>query len=363
MGRLIQGYWDCTYCGHKAIKADVENTKCPTCGKMRGEGVRFYLIDKNEVANKETVEKAGKSANWVCEYCNGYNYTSDSTCKHCGSDRRESKEDYFSSQRKIQNKQELNKGSTAPVRDFPSEIHNIREKSHKNRTKLMTWAIITLVAALVIGGLTWLLIPKTQQVTVTELSWERSIAVEELKTFNESDWSLPAEARLTRSATEFSHYDKVLDHYETVSEQVQKQRISGYETVVTGHRDLGNGLFEEITEQRAVYETYWETETKQQPVYRDEPVYRTKYYYEIDRWTHTRNVVTSGKNKDVYWGDVELADKERLGKRSEWYKAVAINKKGKQNTYNFEYSEWMRLEADRSYMLKVSIGNNASIIE
>ena len=63
---------------------------------------------------------------------------------------------------------------------------------------------------------------------------------------------MPEEARLQDSRLEFSHYQEVLDHYEQKSRQVEKHRITGYEEYVVGYRDLGNGYFEEITEQRPI---------------------------------------------------------------------------------------------------------------
>ena len=45
---------------------------------------------------------------------------------------------------------------------------------------------------------------------------------------------------------------------------------------------MGNGYFEEETISTPVYETYYETEEYQEPIYRDEPVYAMKYYYDID---------------------------------------------------------------------------------
>lgn len=58
--------------------------------------------------------------------------------------------------------------------------------------------------------------------------------------------------------------------------------------------DMGNGYFEEETISTPVYETYYETEEYQEPIYRDEPVYAMKYYYDIDRYVYERSVNTSG---------------------------------------------------------------------
>lgn len=140
---------------------------------------------------------------------------------------------------------------------------------------------------------------------------ERVISIEDYKTVEESGWSLPSNARLQNSNTEIRTYNKVFDHYETRTRQISEQVLDHYETRVTGTRDLGNGYFEEITTQVPIYRTEYRTETYQEPVYRNEPVYDTKYYYEIEKWVVTRSVKTSGNDKEATWGDVVLVGKER----------------------------------------------------
>ena len=71
---------------------------------------------------------------------------------------------------------------------------------------------------------------------------------------------MPSGARLKYEKNEIYDYEKVVDHYEIKTKQVEKTRISRYETYVTGYKDLGNGYFEEITDERPVYETYYESE-------------------------------------------------------------------------------------------------------
>jgi hypothetical protein len=89
-------------------------------------------------------------------------------------------------------------------------------------------------------------------------------------------------------------------------------------------KDLGNGYFEEITSQRPIYETYYVTETYQEPIYRREPVYQTRYYYEIDKWIVIRHVTTNGTDKKPYWGNTALKADQREGDRSETFKILIL---------------------------------------
>lgn len=67
--------------------------------------------------------------------------------------------------------------------------------------------------ALFLGFLIFPCIKESQ--TVTGFSWERTISIEELKTFHESGWSLPSGAKQTDTKIELYGYESVLDHYET----------------------------------------------------------------------------------------------------------------------------------------------------
>ena len=153
--------------------------------------------------------------------------------------------------------------------------------------------------------------------------------------------------------------------------------ISHYETIVTGYRDLGNGYFEEMTSSQPVYETEYYTESHQEPVYTTEtyietheepvyvqvPEYRTKYYYEIERWFDSRTVDTSGREKSPYWGEVVLAEKEREDGRTEKYWIVTVNKKDKTKTYPVSYAQWEDIEVGDILEAKVSLIGTIEILE
>ena len=51
-------------------------------------------------------------------------------------------------------------------------------------------------------------------------------------------------------------------------------------------------------------------------MYRDKPIYRTKYYYTIWRWKYDRTETAEGGGKTPEYPDPQLTDKERLGKKS-----------------------------------------------
>ena len=162
--------------------------------------------------------------------------------------------------------------------------------------------------------------------------------------YSESGWSLPDGAEQTDARQEIHHYDSVLDHYESVDVQRSRQVIDHYETYYT-YEDNGNGTFTEVSHQRPVYETEYYTETVQQPVYRQVPRYATKYYYNIWRWTPSRDVTATGTDHNVEWPVPELAENEREGQRTEDYRFTVEHTKEKKSpeTYRLAESDWMNI--------------------
>ena len=199
-----------------------------------------------------------------------------------------------------------------------------------------------------ICGITALLIPKNVHLSVTGVYWERSIDVEKYQTVDESDWTLPSNARLKYERLEVYDYVDVLDHYETQTKYIEKERIIGYEEKVVGYNDLGNGYFEE------------ETYTK--PIYREETVYKTKYYYEINKWLYERSIKISGNNKDVYWGEIDLKETERTASKHEKY--FVYGKDSNQESFEFylDYNKWSDIQIGNEYEVNISIGGKGEII-
>ena len=284
----VWGYWDCTYCGTKHIRGD--NKVCPNCGRSVDKDVHYYL-DKDNLVTVEK-EKENKEADWICDFCDTQNKASDTVCRNCGSSRYDAKHDYF---------HRTDKPASLSPQGSDEDDDTQYEYSAEPRAPLTSKAkkLITLFAGLVVLltaiGI-WLGHSVEVTTNVSGFEWEYTIHTEQFKQCHESDWYVPSGGTLTRTAEEIHHYDHILDHYETRSRQVSHQECVGYDTE---YRDLGNGQFESYSV--PVYETVYETEYYDEPIYVDIPVYRTKYYYDIDRWVNYDDLVTSGSNHDPYW--------------------------------------------------------------
>ena len=109
------------------------------------------------------------------------------------------------------------------------------------------------------------------------------------------------------------------------------------------------------------------TEDVEKPVYRKEPVYATKYYYEIDKWTVVDTAKSSGNDQNPSWPEPKLKDGQRTGAEEEHYFVTATyeKKKGKTETgrYEMDFSQWKELKKGEKIELKIRhyIAENCNI--
>lgn len=379
MGKLVENFWDCKYCNTTSIKGRYR--ECPNCSKPRDKNTKFKLPTEITYVPEDEAKKINRNPDWLCKFCCSLNSDDYCVCKSCGAERTSDNLDYFSNKlkRNLKSKSSNIKtplNITETIKNTSDEyLHEDTSKTFSANNEFYTttssnffksnWKkliIIPIIISLILG-LIYLLIPKEETITIENFKWERSIEIQRYQTVKESGWSLPSNARLLHSNLEFSHYQQVLDHYETRTRQVAKQRLVGYEEYVTGYRDLGNGYSEEITAQRPIYETYYETETYQEPVYRNQPIYLTKYYYEIDKWLYERSISTNGKDHNSYWGEVTLNTNERIGQKNESYYIIGKNKKGKPLELKLNYKDWCRFNIKQTIKVKISVLGTCELIE
>ena len=362
--RIVMGYWDCPFCDRKKI----EGTKrvCPECGNPRGSETKFYMDRDNVVALSEAEAKdKGKGADWLCPYCDKLNPVDVEFCIGCGAPKEESKKDYYSMNNDTANNgrtdsQSVNLISTNNGSNKNATTHAVNKStgSSSNRNKHKRFGIIAavLMVLLVMVGI---FRPRTKTFNCTDVSWNSTINIEAYETVNESDWSLPSGGRLQYTREEVQSYVSVIDHYETVTKTrtVQSGSHTEYDYV-----DNGDGTFKEVS--RTVPDYTQETYTEEEPVYRQDPIFATKYYYEIEKWIQKRKVEKSGNDHTITWGDVNLAENEREGTRSTECYVYGWFKKGKNKKIKVDESMWNRIEKGRSYRVKTnSTGAILEVIE
>lgn len=373
MGKIIEGVWDCRYCGAKKVRGGLRD--CPQCGHPRDEGVTFYIDNpQNYVYDEAKSAKARRGPDWACPACNCFNSADDTVCVGCGTPRDSEAKDYFQTQEKLHATQQTtyqreekdwrayHPEYTPPAREPESTYTPPKQKRKIPWRKILVPTISALLILALIVGLVSCLVPHEVSGTVTEMEWSRSVEIEEYKTVRESGWSIPSGGRKVSQSEEIHHYNQVLDHYETKTRTYTEQVLDHYEEYVSGYRDLGNGHFEEITSRRPVYRTETRTETYQEPVYKQVPVYQTKYVYDIDKWIHKSYENTAGTDKAPYWSEYKCKDKERYGTRSETYSITVRNEDNKVKRYTLEFEQWNTLTVGQTVKMKANAFGHAELI-
>lgn len=140
--------------------------------------------------------------------------------------------------------------------------------------------------------------PRNYIVTVDSVTWMSTVEISKLKTCDESGWSIPAGGRLRYSRCEVRKYDDD-----------------------------------------------------------DEPVYDTRYYYEIDRWCHERDVIEQGADKKTYYGIVVFGENEREERRFMYYSISGHTDKGKSLTLSVDEKDWKELRAGDRVRVKTQLGH------
>ena len=337
MGKIVVGCWDCDYCGADRISGEIKI--CPHCGKPRGKDITFYMAGpKNYVTDPD---KINKNPDWLCPYCNTLNPDDNKFCSACGAAREESEANYFENKEKEKERKEQQEALK------PKEQDTSSRSAARSRLPLF----IGLFAALAL--LVFLLMPKTKGLHVDAKSWERSVKVERYQEVQDSSWDLPDGAWNVTSREEVYTYNHILDHYETRTREVSEQVLDGYDTEVE-YRDLGNGYYEEIEHQVPRYRTEYHTETYEEPVYVDVPVFAKKYYYSIMKWLYDRDEVTSGTDTEPYYAELALSDTERESGRSEQYWILSGDKR-----YRISYDLWQQIKTGSD--IKATVGGGEII--
>ncbi len=340
----IEGYWDCAYCGNKAIRGGIQT--CPGCGKTRAADTKFYMLDTVPVADES---KVGTGPDWFCPYCDSYNPDSVKVCRNCGHEREASDENYF----ELRKKQEQKAAEAAARQKEP-----VPKRSFFRRHRLLLLALLVLLG--IVGAK--LFANRDQSVRITDASWEREIVVQQRQLVEESDWTLPSDAVEQKDARrEIHHYDSVLDHYEQVPVQRSREVLDGYDVSYT-YEDMGNGYFNQVEHQTPRYRTEYYTEIEERPVYVDVPVYETKYTYTAYRWINERSETARGQT-DPQWPQVTYGTDEREGERIERYTLTYADRKGNQRSFSCDYGMFSRVTIGQSYTVKLRGGAIAEIVK
>lgn len=346
-----EGRWDCQYCGTKGILG--RHKVCPNCARSRPEGTKFYLPeDADTIEDERLEEQARLGPDWICAFCGSSNPSNLEVCRHCNAPREST-----SAQQEVK---EFAPGAAPRTGDMtvPDPHEKYRQPAQPAPKKERPRWLIPVIGAVILFaclfGAVALFRGNELDVSIQDMQWERSVVVEELQTVTEEGWEIPQGAQLISQQEEIREYDQVVVGYETKERQVSERVQVGERTYVCGQRDLGNGFFEDIECTEPVYETQQRTETYEEPIYEQVPVYGTKYTYEIERWTEVRTERVTGHDQQAYWPELSLGPNQREGERQESYQIVFGSEDGERFTLTFPLEQWLSFESRGNYKLRVN---------
>lgn len=344
---IREGAWDCPHCGRKRNRGPEKF--CGGCGAPRGEDVHFYLPDDaREVIEADELRRAQAGPDWTCAFCEADNPSDYAFCSSCGASREGS-----TARPVVEQRTDTPPVTPVPLAATPPEP----PPPAPGRPWLKRGCQIGCLGLVAVFFLLWLIgRPRERVLTVTGHRWERTIAVEELRTVTEEGWEgeLPSGARSLSSRREVHHTNRVQIGTETRTRTVSERVQTGTEHVKVGSRDLGNGYFEDVYEDRPVYEDRDHEETYQEPVYREDPVYRVKHRYEVDKWMPAREAKAGASDLSPEWPDAGLGAKQREGQRTEVYEVLFDDREGDSRVYRArDELEWRSFQPGASYRAKV----------
>lgn len=346
---IREGRWDCPTCGTVGLLG--RQVRCDGCGNPRPEGTRFYLADSApEVADAARLAEARAGADWICEHCDASARASETQCPGCGAARGTSPEQRT-------HEYGMNDVPRDGGRSAPRAVAAAAPVKRRRRA----WKA-PLAALALFGGVVWWNSPREVDATVAGKEWSRAVEVQEYRTVAEEGWSVPQGGRQTRSYRAIRDYRQVLDHYETRTREVSEQVQTGTRTYTCGQVDMGNGYFQDKTCTEPVYETRTHTETYEEPIYRREPIYDTKFAYDIERWLPDDTLWARGDTApEPAWPVVKVADNHREGARVERYVLRFTDDEGETYEQEVSASQFARYRAGQPAKLRMKRGGTGRI--
>jgi len=310
---IREGKWRCPYCSVANRGAAMA---CSGCGATRDKDVAFFLDgDAPEVTDDALIARARAGADWLCSFCGDANAPERDHCRNCGA--------------------EKGAAPSRPVLDVPlTPSPPPRAVAAPSPRRFRAWAVAVLLVlvAFVVAAAYFGLRRTDETLTVAGFEWERRVAVEAWRTVREQAWegSVPAGARVVSRRPEVHHTER---------DQVGTRRVKA------GHRDLGNGFFEDVY--------------RDEPIYRERPVYRTRVTYDVQRWVPDRTVQASGQDHAAHWPDPHLRTGEREASRAEKLVVLLDGRR----TYRMELPEarWVALRPGQA--VSAVIRGGRSVLE
>ena len=335
----IQNEWTCPNCG---TRNKGETKTCENCGAPQPENVQFELPSEQKfVTDEEQIKAAQAGADIHCPFCGTRNPATAKVCSQCGGDLTEAKAREAGrimqapaapkvikcancgAENPSSNTVCSNCGSPlpklAPVQamaphpaPFGPLARNIGKPKKVNGVVIGAILAALALCFIAIGAL-FFLPTKSVQATVTDVHWQTSVPVQEVRAvdYNNEPGSPPSGA-----------YD--------VSCRDESHDVCQQKTV-----DKGNGYSEVVEECHTETEQYCS--------------------YTVDEWTTIQTYTTDGNDLRPIYESPDIASGQRLGNESEQLTVLFMTQDGEQKTYTpSSVSEFQQFDIGSTWTLKMN---------
>jgi len=346
----VQNEWVCPNCNTR--NKGGEKT-CENCGAPQPENVQFELPSEQKfVADEKQKQAAQSGADIHCGFCGTRNPATAETCSQCGGDLKEGKAraagrvmqkpaaqpkivkcDNCGIENPSSNSVCSNCGSPLPkiaqaavsmpqAKSGLSPAAPLTAKKSSRAPWLIAGAVLICLAVICVGAIALFFPTSSVQATVTDVYWQTSVPVQEIRSVNYSNerGSPPSDSY------NVSCYDD--------SQEVCEQRTI----------DKGNGYSEVVEECHTETETYCS--------------------YTVDQWTTIQTYALEGNNLRPVYDNPGLASDQRVGNTSETLTVYFLTEDGGQETYTPDsITEFQQFTLGSTWTLNMNIAGGVVSVE
>lgn len=365
--RTFYGLWDCEFCN----KNGNINTMlfCPSCGApmpmdLDGTPHTHPPADRNAflITNQEYLDRIAKHLGvWQCGSCQGINLEEANFCTQCG--RGKNGDDPNSVAETEHHTAEvlqwhLPTAYQPRVYDpVPLSTYSMRSTSpaHLASPGISKAILGFLVIAALVGLVVWATRTTTVMTTVQGFSWTRVITLERYAWVDRTSRSgFPADSR-----NQWHKQEVVGSHPEQRGTKTEfySESVPDGETCSSVTSKNPDGSF---TERESCFpKSRLETKSRQVPNMVPVDDSAEVYHFQIREWTHSRDVTSSGYDRNPYWPEYVLdtgeePEREPQSARSEVYTVVFTDEKQQNYSQTIGFDQWTGWDAAAKYQVTVN---------
>jgi len=347
----LEAQWECSACGRTGIPGRLK--RCPGCGKPRRAEQYEAPTGKATYLTAEELKAMGVDpklhlSDEECDYCGSRLKPGTSKCPNCGATlgdvgytthtcpacgRESNAEQCPACGATTEEKLVAHRyAAPQPERKGPARLNWLPPFLQKPQVLIPLLIVLALACMCACFGIIGA-IPRTEAATVTDIAWERSIAIEEYQYVEQGGWSLPANADLVSQEERISGYNQV---------RIGTEERCGYEqscTTISVYSHTERTCYDDGTcDDHDVYRDEQsctdEYVCRDVPIYEDVPIFQTWYVYSVWEWVNVQPAVARGSDSEIYWPEVRLEDNQREGERTEQCTITFTNTKGDAYPYH-----------------------------